>query len=64
MMAKGLKLNVVGSGVENLHQLNYLRDLGCNEVQGYLYSKAISAQETFNLLESRSSDGPHFRLPH
>jgi predicted signal transduction protein with EAL and GGDEF domain len=28
MMAKGLKLNVVGSGVENLLQLDYLRNLG------------------------------------
>ncbi|MCK5826058.1 MAG: EAL domain-containing protein [Desulfuromusa sp.] len=64
MMAKGLNLNVVGSGVENLHQLDYLRNLGCNEVQGYLYSEAISAQETLNLLENRPSEGPHFRLPH
>ncbi len=64
MMAKGLKLNVVGSGVENLHQLDYLRNLGCDEVQGYLYSEAISAQETFKLLENRPSEGPHFRLPH
>ncbi|MFK5925300.1 MAG: EAL domain-containing protein, partial [Desulfuromusa sp.] len=44
MMAKGLNLNVVGSGVENLLQLDYLRNLGCREVQGYLYSEAISAQ--------------------
>ncbi len=64
MMAKGLKLNVVGSGVENLHQLDYLRNLGCDEVQGYLYSKAISAQEALNLLKNRPSEGPHFRLPH
>ncbi len=64
MMAKGLKLKVVGAGVENLHQLDYLRNLGCNEVQGYLYSKAISAQETFSLLENRPSEGPHFKLPH
>ena len=64
MMAKGLKLNVVGSGVENLHQLDYLRNLGCHEVQGYLYSEAISAQDTFSLLKNRPSEGPHFKLPH
>jgi len=63
MMAKGLRLNVVGAGVENLHQLDYLRNLGCHEVQGYLYSEAISAQETLNLLENRPSEGPHFTLP-
>lgn len=64
MMAKGLRLNVVGTGVENLHQLDYLRNLGCHEVQGYLYSEAISAQETLSLLENRPSEGPHFTLPH
>ncbi|SDZ99352.1 PAS domain S-box-containing protein/diguanylate cyclase (GGDEF) domain-containing protein [Desulfuromusa kysingii] len=64
MMAKGLKLNVVGAGVENLFQLDYLRNLGCHEVQGYLYSKAISAQETMTLLQNCPAQGPHFTLPH
>ncbi len=64
MMAKGLNLNVVGAGVENLLQLDYLRDLGCREVQGYLYSEAISAQETITLLKNRPETGPHFTLPH
>ncbi|MDX2495478.1 MAG: EAL domain-containing protein [Desulfuromusa sp.] len=63
MMAKGMNLNVVGAGVENLHQLDYLRNLGCHEVQGYLYSEAISAQETLNLLKNRPNEGPHFTLP-
>ncbi|WP_321369205.1 EAL domain-containing protein [uncultured Desulfuromusa sp.] len=64
MMAKGLKLNVVGSGVENLFQLDYLRNLGCHEVQGYLYSAAISAQEAMALLQNCPAEGPHFTLPH
>jgi len=64
MMAKGLKLNVVGSGVENLLQLDYLKNLGCHEVQGYLYSEAISAQETMTLLQNCPNEGPHFILPH
>lgn len=64
MMAKGLKLNVVGSGVENLQQLDYLRDLGCQEVQGYLFSEAVSAEEAMTLLKNCPNDGPHFSLPH
>lgn len=64
MMAKGLNLNVVGTGVENLHQLDYLRNLGCHEVQGYLYSEAVSAGETLSLLKNRPNEGPHFTLPH
>ena len=64
MMAKGLNLNVIGAGVENLRQLDYLRNLGCREVQGYLYSEAISAQDTMTLLKSCPGEGPHFSLPH
>jgi len=63
MMAKGLNLKVVGAGVENLNQLDYLRNLGCHEVQGYLYSKPISAQETLSLLKACPTNGPHFTLP-
>lgn len=64
MMAKGLNLNVVGSGVENLLQLDYLRNLGCREVQGYLYSAALPAQEAMDLLINRPGSGPHFSLLH
>ncbi|MDX2481857.1 MAG: EAL domain-containing protein [Desulfuromusa sp.] len=64
MMAKGLNLNVVGSGVENLLQLDYLRNLGCSEVQGYLYSAALPAQEAMTLLQNSPTSGPHFSLPH
>lgn len=40
-MAKGLGLNVVAEGVENEAQRNFLRVQGCDEYQGYLYSKPI-----------------------
>ena len=63
MMAKGMNLNVVGSGVENLNQLDYLRNLGCREVQGYLFSEALSAQDTLTLLKTCPTTGPHFALP-
>ncbi len=63
MMAKGLNLKVVGAGVENLNQLDYLRNLGCREVQGYIYSEAISAQDTLTLLKACPTNGPHFTLP-
>lgn len=64
MMAKGLKMNLVAEGVENLLQLKYVRELGCQEVQGYLYGEAVSAQAALSLMKSRPSDGPHFILPH
>ena len=63
MMAKGLNLHMAAEGVENLWQLDYLRKLGCKEVQGYLYGKALPAQEAFAFLNSQPAEGPHFILP-
>ncbi len=63
MMAKGLNLHMVAEGVENLLQLDYLRNLGCSEVQGYIYGKALSAQDTLAILNEQPVEGPHFLLP-
>ena len=37
-MAQGLKIKIVAEGVENEVQLEYLKALGCDVVQGYLVS--------------------------
>ncbi len=63
MMAKGLKLHVVAEGVENLLQLDYLRNLGCHEVQGYLYGEAVPAAAAMTMMSTRPREGPHFILP-
>ncbi|SHI95926.1 PAS domain S-box-containing protein/diguanylate cyclase (GGDEF) domain-containing protein [Malonomonas rubra DSM 5091] len=63
MMAKGLNLHMAAEGVENLLQLEYLRNLGCSEVQGYLYGKAMPAQATLDILSNQPAEGPHFILP-
>jgi diguanylate cyclase (GGDEF)-like protein len=42
-MAKGLNLKVIAEGVETLGQVDYLQSLECHEVQGYLYSRPLSA---------------------
>lgn len=39
-MAKGLRMSIIAEGVENKHQLQYLQDLGCDIVQGYLFGQA------------------------
>jgi len=40
-LAHSLKLTVVAEGVETVEQSGMLRELGCDNVQGYLYSKPL-----------------------
>jgi diguanylate cyclase (GGDEF)-like protein/PAS domain S-box-containing protein len=44
-MARGLKLEVIAEGVETDAQLALLRDLGCDKVQGYLYSRPLPEKD-------------------
>ena len=46
ILAHALKLKVVAEGVETEEQASQLRTLVCDEMQGFLYSKAV-AVETF-----------------
>lgn len=58
-MAKHLRLKVVAEGIEEVEQLAFLIDGGCDYIQGYLFSKPISAEEisnNFNELHSRAGD--------
>ncbi|MGX9568133.1 EAL domain-containing protein [Pseudomonas viciae] len=45
-----LNLKVIAEGVETEEQLSFLRENGCDEIQGYFFSKAVSAQEISLLL--------------
>lgn len=44
-MANNLELTTVAEGVENLEQLKFLEDVGCNEIQGYFISKPLKSSE-------------------
>jgi diguanylate cyclase (GGDEF)-like protein len=44
-MAQGLGLKVVAEGVETEAQLAYLAKRGCDECQGFLFSKPVPAEE-------------------
>jgi EAL domain-containing protein (putative c-di-GMP-specific phosphodiesterase class I) len=49
-LAHGLNLHVIAEGVETEEQAGFLRGSGCDEVQGYLYSKAIPGPEVERML--------------
>jgi diguanylate cyclase (GGDEF)-like protein len=51
-MAHAMHIRVIAEGVENNEQLNLLKELGCDEIQGYIYSRAKPKEEATLLLES------------
>ncbi len=62
-LARSLGITTTAEGVETAAQLSALRSMGCNEVQGFLFSKAIlpeEVQRTITRLNSRQEDGAPF----
>jgi EAL domain-containing protein (putative c-di-GMP-specific phosphodiesterase class I) len=50
-MSHSLNLKVVAEGVETQQQLDLLREFGCDEIQGYYYSRPLPSKEFTELLE-------------
>ncbi|MGB8954266.1 MAG: EAL domain-containing protein, partial [Tumebacillaceae bacterium] len=53
-MAHGLNMNVIAEGVETDYQRAFLRKLRCDKMQGFLYSKPLSADTFTQLLKNRA----------
>jgi diguanylate cyclase (GGDEF)-like protein len=51
-LAHGLNLAVVAEGVETQEQLNVLRIMECEIVQGYLFSQPLPAEDATSILQS------------
>ena len=49
-MAHSMKLDVIAEGVENDAQLAYLRRHGCDEMQGYYFSRPVPQEEFEQML--------------
>ena len=52
-LAHGLQLKVVAEGVETPEQLEYLKSLGCDQYQGFHFSKPLPAAAFSELLRNR-----------
>ncbi len=53
-MAAQLKLGIVAEGVETGEQVELLRRIGCDQVQGYYYAKPMPEEEFFALLKEQN----------
>jgi len=54
-MGKALNRRLIAEGVETDGQLAALRDLGCDEIQGFLISPPLHADELMGFLHTRST---------
>jgi diguanylate cyclase len=57
-LAHSLHLKVVAEGVETAEQRELLKNLGCDQYQGYCFSPAVPSEE-FTVLLQRSRDSAH-----
>jgi EAL domain-containing protein (putative c-di-GMP-specific phosphodiesterase class I) len=59
-LAKSLGLQTIAEGVETEGQLTFLHDKGCDEVQGYYFSKPLPADQFGAFVRGRSGNtNPH-----
>ena len=52
-MVNALGMKLIAEGVETEEQARFLYDHGCNEMQGYFFSKAVPVNEFEALLKTR-----------
>ena len=55
-MAHGLGMRVVAEGVETEAQATYLREAGCDELQGFLFAVPLSDKELMRLLDGEGGE--------
>jgi len=55
-LGQKLRLKVIAEGVETKLQLDKLRELGCDEIQGYLFSEPVREADLVALLQRPTAD--------
>ncbi|MBE9193282.1 EAL domain-containing protein [Gloeocapsopsis crepidinum LEGE 06123] len=56
-LGHGLELNVIAEGVETPEQLKFLHAVKCDGMQGYLFSKPLSANAVTQFCQQQSGSG-------
>ncbi len=51
LLARDFDMNLIAEGVEEIDQLNRLKAMGCQLIQGYYFSKPLPADEIHQLLQ-------------
>ena len=59
-MAHSLGMKVVAEGVENEQQLMFLAENGCDEAQGFLFSRPVPAREIGRVTDAASRRPAHW----
>lgn len=54
-MARALNMSVTAEGVETSQQADMVRAAGCDQIQGWLYYKAVSADEVDQLIAAQNA---------
>lgn len=54
-MVSELGKEVIAEGVEDEKQVNFLRENGCNNIQGFLYARPLPEEEFIKLLKKRNN---------
>jgi EAL domain-containing protein (putative c-di-GMP-specific phosphodiesterase class I)/GGDEF domain-containing protein len=55
-LGKSLHLSLIAEGVEEESHVNFLESLGCDEIQGYWFSKPVESAELVNFLAEKGGD--------
>jgi EAL domain-containing protein (putative c-di-GMP-specific phosphodiesterase class I) len=52
ILGQSLSMTTVAEGVETIEQRDFLANLKCDQIQGYLYSKPLETDEALAFLTS------------
>jgi len=60
-LGRALGLRIIAEGVETAEQESFLRDHSCDEMQGYLFSRAIPAEQIADLFRLPDVSAPNLQ---